>query len=78
MITRIECNQNTCPAPGDALIVKKKGSGERRIPPNRWWVNRNTPVGDDAELYEIMPHHGRRMIAWDALVAVERIQGGVA
>ncbi len=56
----------------DTLIVKKRGGGERRVPPGKWWINRNTPVGEDADLMERMPHNGYRYLSWDSLIAVER------
>ena len=56
----------------DTLIVKKRGGGERRVPPDRWWINRNTPVGEDADLMERMPHNGYRYLPWGSLIAVER------
>jgi hypothetical protein len=61
--------------PTDTLIYKKRGGGERRILPRKWWVNRNTPVGDDAELWERMPHDGKRLLDWDKLIGVERPNG---
>ena len=57
----------------DTLIVKKRGGGERRVMTGKWWVNRNTPVGEDADLWERMPHDGRRWISWESLIAVERL-----
>lgn len=44
------------------LIVRKRGGGERVIPAGRWWINRNTPVGEDAQFWEIKPYNGRREI----------------
>ena len=72
MITRIEYSRVMCPYEGDTLIVRKRGGGERRIPSGKWWINKNTPVGDDAELFERMPYNGRRELRWDDLIAVER------
>jgi hypothetical protein len=45
-----------------ALIVRKRGGGERSIEPNKWFVDRNTERGEDADFYERMPHQGRRWI----------------
>ena len=72
MTTRIEYSRVMCTYEGDTLIVRKRGGGERRIPSGKWWINRNTPVGDDAELFERMPYNGRKELRWDDLIAVER------
>jgi len=63
-----------CLNPAHTLIVKKRGGGERRIPPHKWWINRNTPVGEDAEIWERMPHEGRRYISYSDIIAMEREQ----
>ncbi len=46
------------------LIVKKRGGGERTIPADKWWIDRNTPRGEDADLYERKPHGGNRWLPW--------------
>lgn len=56
----------------DTLIMKKRGGGERRVLPGKWRINRNTPVGEDADLMERRPHNGYRHLSWDSLIAVER------
>ncbi len=56
----------------DALVVKKRGGGERIIKVNNWWINRNTPVGEPAEWWERMPHSGRRIIDPKKVVAYLR------
>lgn len=71
---RIPYDHYTCTREGDTLIMRKRGGGERRIPAGKWWVNRNTPVGEDAELIERMPHNGYRYLDWRNLIAVERAQ----
>ena len=57
-----------------ALIMRKRGGGERRIPAGKWWIDRATPVGDDAELIERMPHNGYRYLDRRDLIAVEMAQ----
>lgn len=57
--------------PGDTIVVRTR-NGERKIPAGKWWVNRCTPVGDDAELWERKPWDGRRYIDWRDVVAVDR------
>jgi hypothetical protein len=54
-----------------ALIVRKRGGGERRIESGRWWINKYTPVGEDAEIWERMPHEGRRLIDDQKIIATE-------
>ncbi len=55
---------------GDTIIVKTR-KGERKIPPNKWWLNCNTPVGEDAELWERKPYNGNRYIRWRDVISVE-------
>ena len=57
--------------PNDTLILKGRGGKERRIPPSKWWINRNTPVGEEADLYERKPYGGKRLINWDEVIALE-------
>jgi hypothetical protein len=54
-----------------SLVVKKRGGGERTIPPHKFWINRNTPVGEDAEIWEHMPHDGKRFIRWSDVIRKE-------
>lgn len=58
---------------GDTLILAKRGGGERFVPGDKWWIDRNTPVGEDADLYERKPYGGKRYVSWKELIAVERI-----
>lgn len=55
------------------LIVKKRGGGERVIPPHKFWINSNTPLGDDAEIWERMPHRGRRLVSWKDVIRFETV-----
>lgn len=69
---RIPYNKNLVRLHREAtLIIKARGGKERQISPDKWWVNRNTPVGEDAELWERMPYQGKRRIPWDKIVAME-------
>jgi hypothetical protein len=61
-----------CPQKGDVLIVRARNGRERRIPADKWWVNRDTPVGDEADLWERKPFDGRKQLEWRDLLAVER------
>jgi hypothetical protein len=57
----------------DILVVAKRGGGEREIPSWKWWIDRRTPVGEDAKLFERMPHGGKRWLDFDRVVAVKRL-----
>ncbi len=50
------------------LVVKKRGGGERVITAERYWIDRNTPVGEDADYYEIKPYGGKRYIPIDSII----------
>lgn len=39
-------------------LIVPYGKRERIIPAGKWYINRNTPVGDDAEIIERKPHNG--------------------
>lgn len=56
---------------GDTIYVKKRGGGERAIKPGKWWINRNTPVGDDADLWELKPHDGKKYISWNDVIRTQ-------
>ena len=55
----------------DSLILKY-GKRERIIKSGKWYINRNTPVGDDSELWEVKPFDGRKYIHWMDVVAILR------
>lgn len=56
----------------DTLILKGKNGKERKLKPAKWWINKNTPVGEDANLFERKPYDGNRYISWKELIAIER------
>ena len=56
----------------DTLVVPKRGGGEKKIPPSKWWINRHTPVGDDAILYIRKPYGGKCEMSFRCIIAVER------
>lgn len=72
MTVRIKYNQCGTLRSTDTLIYPKRGGGEKRIPSGKWWINRNTPVGEPAELWEKMPYGGQRILDFNKLIAVER------
>ncbi len=49
--------------PKEKLVIKKRGGGERTLAPYRWFIDQNTPVGEDADFYEVKPFGGRRRIS---------------
>jgi hypothetical protein len=55
----------------DALIYKIREK-EQIIMPGKWWINRRTPVGEDAELWKRISWNGRRLLDFDNIVAVYR------
>lgn len=56
--------------PDEDLIVKssRTGSGIRVIPAYKWFIDRSTEAGEDADIYEIKPHGGRKWIPWNVVV----------
>lgn len=59
---------------GEWLIVKaRNATGERRIPPDKWFINQYTPLGDDADIYERKPFWGRRIIPRDSILRRELV-----
>jgi len=60
--------------PRRPLIVTKRQGGTRVIPASKWWIDRNTPVGEDADIYERMPHNGNRLINRKTMVGQEEIK----
>ena len=63
-------NNGTPLEQGDSLVVKGRAGKDRIIKPGKWWIDRNTPVGDDADLYELKPWNGRRYVPWGDIIAV--------
>ena len=55
----------------DSLVIISRRK-ERVIPPKSWWINRRTPVGEDAELFERKPYGGRKLISYEQIIAVIR------
>ena len=54
------------------IIVKgyKKGT-ERRISCHKLLINRFTPVGEPADLYEVKPYGGKKWINWKDIIREE-------
>lgn len=50
------------------IVLAKTKTGIRTIPAGKWGIDRYTPVGEDAQLYERMPYGGKRFIKWSDVV----------
>lgn len=44
------------------------------IPENKVWINRRTPVGEEAEFWERMPYQGRRAIYPILFISNNKVQ----
>ncbi len=55
---------------GDSLVVRGGGGKERIVKAGKWWVDRNTPVGEDADLWEVKPWNGKRYVPWGDVIAI--------
>lgn len=53
---------------GKTYVIKKRGGGEKHLAPGKYYLDRDTPVGDDACLYELKPYGGMRYIPWSAVI----------
>ena len=69
---RLERAQYGALFPNDHIIYKKRGGGEKLIPSNKWRINRNTPVGEPADLYEERPYGGLKLLEWNNVIGVYR------
>jgi hypothetical protein len=58
--------------PTDVLILKGRNGKERKLTPDKWWINKHTPPGDDAELWERKPYGGKKYVPWREVIALER------
>ncbi len=47
--------------PTEYLLIEERGK-LKLLPRDKYYINKNTPVGDAAEFYEIKPYGGRKMI----------------
>jgi hypothetical protein len=44
------------------ILYPKSGGGWRLIKAGKWWINQDTPPGEDAELWEAKPYEGRKLL----------------
>jgi hypothetical protein len=51
----------------DSLIIYTRKTF-KEIPSNKFYINRRTDVGEDAEFYERKPYGGKRLIPQNELV----------
>ena len=52
----------------ETLIYQNKNGKTREIPSNKYFINRRTSVGEDAELYEIKPYGGKKLLDWKRVI----------
>ena len=52
----------------EILIYKDYNGIAREILPHNYWINRQTPVGEDAELWERKPNGGKRLLEWNRVI----------
>lgn len=71
-MNRIPYSREVHLLPGDTLIIRKRAGGEQRLLAKNWYLNRNTPVGEDAEIWECKPFNGRRFISRSEIIGIER------
>lgn len=70
--TRVAYGEHDSLRHTDCLVIKKRGGGEREITAGKWDINRNTPTGEDPEIWEKKPYNGRRYFQINDLIAVIR------
>jgi hypothetical protein len=44
------------------MVIRRPARQEKRLPYGKYFVDQNTPRGEDAILYELKPYGGRREI----------------
>jgi hypothetical protein len=47
---------------GTKILRVKVGNRIRQIPQYKWFIDRSTEVGEDADYYEIKPYGGKKLI----------------
>ena len=73
MKTRIPYERfHSCLRDTDDLVLRRPGGKEKVVKSGKWWINRNTPVGDPVEYYERKPHDGYREFYPKEIIAIER------
>lgn len=45
-----------------ALVVPKRGGGERIIKRGMWYIDKSSEIGEDASIWEHKPYNGHRYI----------------
>jgi hypothetical protein len=72
-MTRIPYRWDLWIKPTDSVVLKRyRYDRERIIKPGKWYIDRNTPVGDDARFYERKPYGGKREVPFQEIVAILR------
>jgi len=52
----------------EIIIYQDTNGVVREIPPNKYWINRRTSIGEDAELWERKSHGGKRLLQWNRVI----------
>jgi len=62
-----------CADTRDDIYLLRKTGKIKCIKSGNWWVNRSTPVGEDAEFYERKPYGGNRQFYESEIVGIEKV-----
>jgi len=54
----------------DSLVLRGRSGKERILPPDKWYINRNTPVGEDADIWERKPWGGKKWINSEIIAVI--------
>jgi hypothetical protein len=51
-----------------SLILRRNDGKLKILEPEKWFINQYTEVGEDADIYEIKPYGGKRLINRNEIV----------
>lgn len=52
------------------LVISRRGC-VKRIRPGKWFIDRKTPVGEDADIYELKAYGGKKLIKRERIIGNE-------
>lgn len=58
------------------IYLKRPNGNIKKLVSGKWWINRRTPVGEDAIIYEIKPYGGQREINYKEIVGIDEPNNG--